>query len=198
VIAPAGPFTTLDEVVRWTRDASGGQCADARTATTPELASNLGADRARLYEPFVAAWATCAVPPFAKVGLVLVKPDGVRELQEAWKAGLADGTPAENPDFAFGDGFAITSEELGAGELGLRHLWCEPVGGTDAAPDPAGVEAGCSHRPGATTDSGLAHCARRPNSPFTRSGNPPPWNRVGLGGRGVRTQRWAVRGVEAR
>jgi len=142
VTAPAGPFTTLDEVVKWTRDASGGQCADAKTATMAEFASYLGADRAKLYEPFVAAWATCAVPPFAKVGLVLFKPDGLSGLQEFWKAGLADGTLAENPDFGFGDGFAITSEELGVDDLGLRHLWCKPVEGTEAVREPAGVD-GC-------------------------------------------------------
>lgn len=140
--APAGPFTTLDEVVAWTKDASGGRCSDARTATPAELTTYLGADRARLYEPFVASWATCAVPPFQKVGLVLFKPDGVRALQEFWRAGLADGTLTENPDFSFGDGFAITSEELGTGELGLRHLWCEPVEGTGATVEPAGVD-GC-------------------------------------------------------
>ncbi|WNV83260.1 hypothetical protein [Umezawaea sp. Da 62-37] len=140
-IYPAGPFTTLDEVVRWTRAAS-GQCADAKAATMPEFASYLGADRARLYEPFVAEWATCSVPPFSKVGLVLFKPDGVRALQESWKRGLADGTLTENPDFGFGDGFALTSEELGTGELGLRHLWCRPVAGTDAEQEPAGVD-GC-------------------------------------------------------
>src|SRR3954466_3814368 len=82
-VAPAGPFTTLDEVVRWTRDASGGQCADARTATMPEFTTYLGADRAKLYEPFVASWATCSVPPFAKVGLVLFKPGGLTGLQES-------------------------------------------------------------------------------------------------------------------
>jgi hypothetical protein len=141
-VAPAGPFTTLDEVVRWTRDASGGQCADARTATMPEFTTYLGADRAKLYEPFMASWATCSVPPFAKVGLVLFKPGGLTGLQESWKAGLADGTLAENPDFGFGDGFAITSEELGVDELGLRHLWCKPVEGTEAVREPAGVD-GC-------------------------------------------------------
>jgi len=142
VIAPAGPFTTLEEVVRWTRGASGGQCADAKTGTTDEFSSYLGADRAKLYEPFVASWATCSVPPFAKVGLVLFKPDGARKLQEFWKAGLAAGTLTENPDFSFGDGFALTSEELGTDDLGLRHLWCEPVEGTNAVTEPAGVD-GC-------------------------------------------------------
>jgi len=138
---PAGPFRTLDEVVRWTRAAS-GRCADARPATMAEFTSYLGADRAKLYEPFVAEWATCAVPPFTKVGLVLFKPDGVRELQEFWRSGLADGSLTENPDFSFGDGFALTSEELGTGELGLRHLWCKPVEGTHAEQVPAGVD-GC-------------------------------------------------------
>ena len=142
VIAPAGPFSTLEDVVKWTQDASGGQCADARTATMPEFTAYLGADRAKLYEPFVESWATCAVPPFQKVGLVLFKPDGVRGLQEFWKAGLAGGTLTENPDFSFGQGFAITSEELGTDELGLRHLWCKPVDGTDAVQEPAGVD-GC-------------------------------------------------------
>ena len=107
-----------------------------------EFAAYLGADRAKLYEPFVAAWATCAVPPFQKVGLVLFEPGGVLGLQESWKAGLAAGTLTENPDFGFGDGFALTSEELGTGELGLRHLWCRPVEGTDAVEEPAGVD-GC-------------------------------------------------------
>jgi hypothetical protein len=141
IAPPAGPFSTLDDVVKWTRSAS-GQCADVTRATIPELASYLGEERAKLYEPFVAEWATCAVPPFTKVGLVLFKPDGVRDLQEFWKRGLADGTLEENPDFSFGDGFALTSEELGTGELGLRHLWCKPVEGQHAEQVPAGVD-GC-------------------------------------------------------
>jgi hypothetical protein len=148
VVAPAGPFTTLDEVVKWTQAAS-GECKDVKTASMADFASYLGADRAKLYEPFVAEWATCAVPPFSKVGLVLFKPDGARGLQEFWRQGLSNGTLTENPDFSFGDGFAITSEELGTNELGLRHLWCKPVEGSEAEQAPAGVD-GCVY---ATTKS---------------------------------------------
>jgi hypothetical protein len=40
---------------------------------------------------------------------------------------MSAGQLADNPDWAFGNGFAVTAGQLGIERLGLRYLWCKPV-----------------------------------------------------------------------
>lgn len=139
--APTPTLTSMTDLAAWVRERT-GECADLAPASTADLAEYLGPVRVRWYEPFVAEWATCAIEPYDRLGLVLFKPGHQRALQEFWARGLASGELTENPDWAFGDGFAVTAGPLGTERLGLRYLWCTPVDDPDAHTVPAGVE-GC-------------------------------------------------------
>jgi hypothetical protein len=119
-------FTSLRDVSTWVQQTT-DECDDVQPASKEELASYLGPLRYSWYEPFVAEWATCSVKPYAKLGLVLFKPDQQRALQEFWQRGMSAGQLADNPDWAFGNGFAVTAGQLGIERLGLRYLWCKPV-----------------------------------------------------------------------
>ncbi|MGW0522626.1 hypothetical protein [Crossiella sp. NPDC003009] len=132
---------SMTALIDWMKQKTGA-CADAKTVSKAELPGYLGEVRALRYEPFIAEWATCAVPEHAKIGLVLLKPDKIKSMQEFWLRGLREGAITENPDFGFGNGFAVTSAEFGSEKLGLRHLWCKPMAGVQADTFPADAE-GC-------------------------------------------------------
>jgi hypothetical protein len=134
------PMTSMADLSAWVRSVT-GECARLSPAGQDELADYLGPARVGWYRPFVAEWATCGVEPYDRLGLVLFGPGQQRALQRFWARGLATGELTENPDWAFGNGFAITAGPLGA-ELGLRYLWCAPVDDPDAHTVPADVE-GC-------------------------------------------------------
>ncbi|OLF19016.1 hypothetical protein [Actinophytocola xanthii] len=149
-LAPAGdsgtpalgqPVETMAELSTWVREVT-GECHPVNAASRAELVEYLGPVRGEWYAPFVAQWATCGIEPFDELGLVLFEPGQQRALQEFWRRGLAEGRIADNPDWAFGNGFAITAGTLGTERLGLRYLWCEPVAATKARTVPADVE-GC-------------------------------------------------------
>jgi hypothetical protein len=133
------PVETMDELSSWVRDIT-GECADVTESDEAALADYLGPTRVTWYGPFVAEWATCGIRPYDKLGLVLFEPGQQRALQEFWLRALASGEISDNPDWAFGNGFAITAGPLGV-ELGLHYLWCEPVD-SDGETIPADVE-GC-------------------------------------------------------
>lgn len=135
------PVETLDELTSWVRDVT-GECADVARGTEDELADYLGPTRVTWYGPFVAEWATCRIEPYDKLGLVLFEPGQQQALQEFWLRGLGSGEIADNPDWAFGNGFAITAGPLGKERLGLHYLRCEPAPVTGAATIPADVD-GC-------------------------------------------------------
>ncbi len=136
-------FTSLRDVSTWVQQST-DECDDVKTETKEQLADYLGPQRYSWYEPFVAEWATCSVKPHAKLGLVLFKPDQQRALQEFWHRGMSTGQLADNPDWAFGNGFAITAGQLGMERLGLRYLWCRPVDVPHANIVPAEVD-GCTY-----------------------------------------------------
>lgn len=129
------------ELSDWVRDTT-GECAEVSPADMDDLADYLGPTRVEWYRPFVAEWATCRIAPYDKLGLVVFKPGQQQALQEFWLRGLRSGEIGDNPDWAFGNGFAITAGPLGTERLGLHYLWCEPVEGTDAHIIPGDVE-GC-------------------------------------------------------
>lgn len=118
-----------------------GECAPVRTASVEEFAEFVGPLRAELYAPFVAEWGTCSVAPYEKLGLVVFQAGRMKDFQESWKAALASGQVTDNPDFAFGDGFAL-SATTGLERLGLRYLHCTPVDATALSPEPAEAD-GC-------------------------------------------------------
>jgi hypothetical protein len=120
------PIKTMDELSAWVRDMT-GECHDVTKADDTELADYLGPTRVTWYGPFVAEWATCGIAPYDKLGLVLFGPGQQRALQEFWQRGLASGQMADNPDWAFGNGFAVTAGPLGIDRLGLHYLTCEPT-----------------------------------------------------------------------
>jgi hypothetical protein len=137
----ADPGTgSATEVGAWVHTRT-GECSSPRAASLEEFEEFVGPLRAELYAPFVEEWATCAVAPYEKLGLVVFQSGRMREFQESWKAALASGKVTDNPDFAFGDGFAV-SATTGLERLGLRYLHCKPVDPTALAPEPAEA-AGC-------------------------------------------------------
>ncbi|MBP2324905.1 hypothetical protein JOF56_005290 [Kibdelosporangium banguiense] len=119
-------LTSLNDVSTWVQQST-DECDNVEPASKEELADYLGPQRYSWYEPFVAEWATCSVKPYAKLGLVVFKPGRQRALQEFWQRGMSAGQLSDNPDWAFGNGFAVTAGELGIERLGLRYLWCRPV-----------------------------------------------------------------------
>lgn len=135
------PVESMRDLASWVRETT-GECASVSAASRDDLADYLGPMRVAWYEPFVAEWATCAIEPYDTLGLVLFEPGQQRELQAFWLRGLASGEIADNPDWAFGNGFAITAGPLGTERLGLRYLWCEPVEDPDAETIPADID-GC-------------------------------------------------------
>lgn len=135
------PVESMAELTAWVQSAT-GECATVSAAGPEELADYLGPRRVDWYGPFVAEWATCAIAPYGRLGLVLFEPGRQRALQEFWVRALASGEIADNPDWAFGNGFAVTAGPLGTERLGLRNLWCEPVDDPAADTIPADVD-GC-------------------------------------------------------
>jgi hypothetical protein len=135
-------LTSLGDVSAWVQRST-DECRDVKPASKQELADYLGPLRYSWYEPFVAEWATCSVKPYAKLGLVVFKPGQQQALQEFWQRGMSAGELTGNPDWAFGNGFAITAGELGIERLGLRYLWCTPVDVPNADTVAADVD-GCT------------------------------------------------------
>ncbi|PRY38750.1 hypothetical protein [Umezawaea tangerina] len=132
----ADPTTgSAADVGAWVR-AKTGECEAPRAATIEEFADFVGPLRAKLYAPYVSEWATCEVVPYKKLGLVVFRRDGLAAFQEGWKASVAAGEVHGDPDFAFGEGFAL-SATTGLERLGLRYLRCTPVDGTELSPEPA-------------------------------------------------------------
>lgn len=135
------PMSSMNELIGWMRTKT-GECKDAKVGAQTDLGAHLGQARARRYEPFIAEWATCAVPEHPRLGLMLLKPDKIKELQQLWQRTLRENAYQESPDLSFGNGFAITSARFGVAKLGLRYLWCKPVEGLHADSFPADAE-GC-------------------------------------------------------
>ncbi|APU15810.1 MULTISPECIES: hypothetical protein [Actinoalloteichus] len=134
-------FDSMDELAAWVQDET-GECAEVAPADRDDLVDYLGPQLAEHYEPFVSEWATCSIPPYDRLGLVRFEPARLIEFQESWQQAQADGRLTDNPDWAFGNGFAITAGPAGNDELGLHYLWCAPVDIEDAHRIPADVE-GC-------------------------------------------------------
>ncbi|GGS32788.1 MULTISPECIES: hypothetical protein [Actinokineospora] len=119
------PVTELDTLVDWVQNAT-DECDDAEPATEQDLRDYLGPTRFPWYASYVGAWATCKVAPYEKIGLVVFAPGAQAAFQESWAAALRAGEDRSNPDWAFGNGFAVTAGPLGVERLGLRYLMCEP------------------------------------------------------------------------
>jgi hypothetical protein len=118
-------MTTMDDVVELIRDRA-GDCADVTEQDPSDLRGFVGTDVAGLYEPYVAEWATCSVSPeFPKVAMLLFTVDGQREFQESWRNAMDEGSVADGPSFAFGNGFAVSAGFLGVSELDLYYLRCD-------------------------------------------------------------------------
>jgi hypothetical protein len=124
VAALGQPMADLDRVVSWVQKVT-DECDDASPATSEQLAEYLGPQRFEWYSEYVAQWATCKVAPYDKIGLVVFEPQAQKALQEAWIAALKAGEERSDPDWAFGNGFAVTAGALGVEEMGLRYLMCE-------------------------------------------------------------------------
>ncbi len=147
VLGSAAACATVDpgtgsasDVGNWVR-AKTGECTSPQPRSVAEFADFVGPLRAKLYAPFVEEWATCSVAPYEKLGLVKFQAGRMKDFQESWKAALASGEVTDDPDFAFGDGFAL-SATTGLERLGLRYLHCKPVDATPKSLEPAEAE-GC-------------------------------------------------------
>ncbi|MGO1057111.1 hypothetical protein [Crossiella sp. CA198] len=118
------PITTMHALVDLVSDKTSG-CTVARPGTPEQLGRLVGAELRELYEPYIAEWSTCAVPPsYPKVGLLLFAPGKQIEFQRAWRDAMAKGAVGEGPTLAFGNGFAVTSGFLGVYQLNLYYLRC--------------------------------------------------------------------------
>lgn len=121
-----GPDTgSATGVGEWVRVRT-GECADPVPGTIEQFAEFVGPLRAKLYAPYVAEWATCEVKPYEKLGLVVFHRDRMAEFEKSWRAALDGGEVRDDPDFAFGDGFAL-SATTGLERLGLDYLRCKQV-----------------------------------------------------------------------
>ncbi|WP_033438083.1 hypothetical protein [Saccharothrix sp. NRRL B-16314] len=119
------PLATSSEVGEWVQEKT-GQCDEVVPRTMEEFSEFVGPLRAKLYAPYVAEWATCEAGPYERLGLVVFQREKLADFQHAWQAALTSGEVSDNPDFGFGNGFAL-SGTLGLELLGLHDLRCTPV-----------------------------------------------------------------------
>lgn len=119
------PLSTSSEVGEWVREKT-GQCDEVVPRTMTEFAEFVGPLRAKLYAPYVTEWATCKAGPYERLGLVVFQREKLADFQHAWQQALAGGEVSDDPDFGFGNGFAL-SGTLGLELLGLHELRCTPV-----------------------------------------------------------------------
>lgn len=119
------PLSTSSQVGEWVREKT-GECGEVTPRTIEEFADFVGPLRAKLYAPYVAEWATCKAGPYERLGLVVFQREELADFQRAWQGALAGGEVADDPDFGFGNGFAL-SGTLGLEVLGLHQLRCTPV-----------------------------------------------------------------------
>ena len=119
------PLATPSEVAEWVREKT-GECDEVTPRTMREFTEFVGPLRAKLYEPYVAEWATCKAGPYERLGLVVFQREELADFQRSWKGALASGEVSDNPDFGFGNGFAL-SGTLGLEVLGMHELRCTPV-----------------------------------------------------------------------
>lgn len=119
------PLATPAEVGEWVEEKT-GQCDEVVPRTIEEFTDFVGPLRARLYAPYVSDWATCKAGPYERLGLVVFRREKLADFQNAWQAALTGGEVSDNPDFGFGNGFAL-SGTLGLELLGLHELRCTPV-----------------------------------------------------------------------
>jgi len=136
------PLANPVEVADWVHEKT-GQCDEAQPRTMQEFHDFVGPLRAKLYAPYVAEWATCQAGPYERLGLVVFRRDGLGDLQRAWQGALSSGEVLDDPDFGFGNGFAL-SGTLGLELLGLHQLRCTPVTPDDEVGHTVAAEAeGC-------------------------------------------------------
>lgn len=119
------PLATPAEVAEWVHEKT-GQCDEVEPRTMEEFAEFVGPLRAKLYAPYVAEWATCRAGPYERLGLVVFQREKLADFQRAWQGALAGGEVSDDPDFGFGNGFAL-SGTLGLELLGMHQLRCTPV-----------------------------------------------------------------------
>jgi hypothetical protein len=114
------PLATSAEVGQWVEEKT-GQCDEVVPRSMEEFAEFVGPLRAKLYAPYVAEWSTCEAGPYERLGLVVFQREKLADFQRSWQGAVSD-----NPDFGFGNGFAL-SGTLGLELLGLHELRCTPV-----------------------------------------------------------------------
>ncbi|GGP77188.1 hypothetical protein [Saccharothrix coeruleofusca] len=149
------PLTTTTQIAEWLREKT-GECAQAEQRTMEQFAEFLGPLRTKLYAPYVAEWATCKVGPYERLGLVVFHRDRLAEFQKSWQAARASGEVGDDPDFGFGNGFAL-SGTLGLESLGLHHLRCSPAAGSASTANSAREADGAPTTDGGSTaNSGSA------------------------------------------
>ena len=119
------PLATSSEVGKWVREKT-GECDEVVPRTMDEFTEFVGPLRAKLYAPYVAEWATCEAGPYERLGLVVFQREKLTDFQRSWQGAMSAGEVSDNPDFGFGNGFAL-SGTLGLELLGLHELRCTPV-----------------------------------------------------------------------
>ncbi len=138
------PLATPADVAEWVHEQT-GECDDPQPRTMDEFAEFVGPLRTRLYAPYVAEWATCRAGPYERLGLVVFHRDRLGDFQRAWQGALSSGEVSDDPDFGFGNGFAL-SGTLGLEVLGLHQLRCRPPGPQDQVGHTVAAEApGCAY-----------------------------------------------------
>ncbi|MGW4110817.1 hypothetical protein ACWEFJ_08050 [Actinosynnema sp. NPDC004786] len=138
------PLGTPAEVGQWVREKT-GQCDEVVPRSMEEFADFVGPLRAKLYAPYVAEWGTCSAGPYERLGLVVFQREKLKDFQQAWQGAMAAGEVSDNPDFGFGNGFAL-SGTLGLELLGLHDLRCTPVGPDEVVEHTLPAEAeGCTY-----------------------------------------------------
>ncbi|MFD1146563.1 hypothetical protein [Saccharothrix hoggarensis] len=143
------PLGTSAEVAAWVEEKT-GQCDEVASRSIEEFADFVGPLRAKLYAPYVVEWSTCQAGPYERLGLVVFQREKLADFQRAWQGALSSGEVSDNPDFGFGNGFAL-SGTLGLELLGLHELRCTPVGPDDEVGHTVPAEAqGCvyTQKPG--------------------------------------------------
>jgi hypothetical protein len=119
------PLDDTAKVAEWVNQNT-GECDESQDRSMEEFAEFVGPLRAKLYAPYVAEWATCKAGPYERLGLVVFQRERLGEFQRTWQEAIKTGEIADDPDFGFGNGFAL-SGTIGLELLGLHQLRCRPL-----------------------------------------------------------------------
>lgn len=133
-------FDSLEKLAGWLQQRT-GECKDADRSSMDYFPRYFGETIGSLYIPYVADWGQCSIQDYDHLAMILFKPGQMPAFERVWKDAIDSGKIADNPHNVFGNGFAISADDIGK-QLGMHYLRCKPVKELNAVKIPADAD-GC-------------------------------------------------------